>query len=300
MSAQAAENKNEKHYLTIVAGIVIALIFLFYMFTFSVPIGRLAVKTEFGKPKTPITRPGLYFKIPVVNNVRPFDAKIQVSEDRFEETMTRDQQTVIIMAYILWRIDEPLKFLNAVGTLEEGEDFLKQLVRVKKNAVFGNHDLSELVSTDPDKLKYDETEEEILNAVNGLARENYGIAVKQIGIKRLSLPEGITRSVFERMMAERKKFADDLRSKGEGEAAGIMARTNRDVEHILSRSQALALKSYEVFAENPELSNFLKKIDALKEAFKERATLILYGDAPPFDLLNKEPKISGPEPETSE
>ena len=119
MSAQAAENKKEKHYLTIVAGIVIALIFLFYMFTFSVPIGRLAVKTEFGKPKTPITRPGLYFKIPVVNNVRHFDAKIQISEDRFEETMTRDQQTVIVMAYILWKIDKPLRFLNAVGTLEE-------------------------------------------------------------------------------------------------------------------------------------------------------------------------------------
>jgi len=303
MSADSKIEKKEKHYLTLVTGIVIALIFLFYMFSFTVPYGQVAVLTFFGKPAKPITQPGLYFKIPLVHKVHKYDARPQVSEDVPEETTTKDKMDIIVEAYIIWNINDPLKFLKTLGTLEEAESNLRDIVRTKKTAVFGRHQLNELVSVNPEELKYDEIENEMLQQLKKSEISNWGIDVSYVGIKRLALPEKITEKVFARMKAERKRLEDDLLSQGQSEAEKITALAGEEEQLILAAAESAAkqiraegvreaAEYYKVFQANPQLANFLKRIEALKELLKEGSTVIIDTSAPPMDLLEGKPEIS--------
>ena len=303
MSNDASVPTQEKHYITLITGIVIALIFLFYMFSFTVQYGEVAVLTRFGKPVKSITEPGLNFKIPLVHKVHKYDARPQVSEDRIEQTYTRDKKTIIIEAYIIWRVDDPLEFLKTMGSLEEARSNLSEIVWTKKTAVIGQHDLTELISTSVKEPVYDQIESEILNEVRKSEISNWGIDVAYVGIKRFALPEKITPKVFARMKAERKQIEDDLLSKGESEAARIMANADSDPELIIAQAEATAKRIssegvseaagyYEKFKENPELAIFLKKIEVLKKTLKENTTIILDTNTQPLDLLNNKPEIS--------
>ena len=162
----------------------------------------------------------------------------------------------------------------------------------------GKHPFSHFVSTDKKELKFGEIEQEMLTAIQPSALSNYGIDIKFLGIKQLKLPESVTQKVFDRMIAERQREIDNLRSQGEAQAIGIRSaadlerdriRATADAEAtaIKGQADAAAAKSYAAFEQNPSLAIFIRDLRALEEVTKDRTTLILDERTRPFNLLTR-------------
>lgn len=299
----------KRHPLTLATGIVVAFIFLCLLFLFQVRQTEVAVVTWFGKPARSLTEPGAYFRLPwPFQTVHKFDKRIHNFERKFEQTMTRDANNLIATAFIGWRITDPRLFLNRFnGDVAKAENTLEGLVRDAKNAVIGLHPLRDFISPDPNQVKFDQIEQEMLAYLQDRAREAYGIEVVMVGIKQLGLPESITGKVFERMKAERERMAKSIRAEGESRARVIKAEAEQKRQEILAQAQfeattiraqaeAEAAKSYAVFEQNPELAIFLFGVEALPKALKEKTTLIVDPDTPPLNLLRGEaiPRRSAP------
>src|SRR5262249_54905131 len=156
--------------------------------------------------------------------------------------------------------------------------------------------LVDFLSPDAEGNKFVDIEKEFLTVVQSqVSLNNYGLKIDFLGIKRLGLPQNVTASVFERMQAERKRLADKSQYEGEAEAQTIRAEAERkaavvradasaQATAIRGKGEAEAAKSLTVFQQNPELANFIFRLNALENALKEKSTLILDQHTPPFDL----------------
>lgn len=293
----------KKNLPTLITGGVLLVIFLLLLFTFQVRQTDVAVVTRFGKVNRAITDPGFNFRLPwPIEKVYKFENRIQSFERKFEQTTTRDGRPLLITVFIGWRIAKPQLFLERFdrGDYVKAEQTLENLVRDTKNGVLGQHPFSDLISTDPEKLKFDQIESEMLASIKARAENEYGIEVKLLGIKQLGLPEGVTAAVFNRMRAERQVLVSRYKSEGEAEGRKIKAEADSKAQallagaaaretEILGQAVAEAAKHLEVFEQNPELASFLFSMRALKASLAERTTLILDQQTPPFDMLQKRP-----------
>lgn len=287
----------KKNITLIIFGVVIAALFVLLQMVFIVRQGEVAVVTMLGKPVRAVTDAGLYARWPwPVQRVYPFDNRVRTLEGSFEETQTADGKNVLVSVYAGWRIAEPVKFLERVGTTERAEQNLDGLIRTYKNASVGQLKFGQLVNTEAAQLKYDELEQQLLAAVQAPAKERYGIELGFVGVRRVGLPESVTASVFERMRAERQELADRYKSEGQGEAIKIRAQADSERDQLLAKAEAEARKlraegdaaaaqHYQVFAKNPELATFLRKLEVMQETLKEKSTVVLSSDTEPFDLL---------------
>ena len=284
--------------LNFLVGAVLLLIFAMMLFAFQVRRTETALVTTFGKPARTIADPGLYWKAPwPIQKVQKFDNRIQNFEGRFEETLTQDGKNLMVLVYAGWKISNPTMFRNSFNdSVTDAEKRLEDLVRSEKGAVVGTHPFADFISPDEKKLKFVEIENEMLERIRKPAAERYGIDVVFLHIKKLGLPESITEKVFERMKAERQKFVDKLKAEGDGRAIDIRSEADSDriktlaqaearVIELRGSAEAEAAKYYEIMEKNPELAIFLQKLNTLEQTLKERSTLILDGQTPPFDLL---------------
>jgi membrane protease subunit HflC len=266
--------------------------------------GEAVLVTRFGQPLRAATEPGLHWKLPW-----PIDEKIELEMRRrvFEtghtEMLTRDKKNVIVRTFLVWRIADPLVFTQAVGDAE-ADDKLQGLVTNAEISTLGEHDLSALVSTNPKDLQVNEIEAELLAATAPLAHDSYGIAVEQVRIERLSLPEENVGAVFEQMQAERNRFAVQYKAEGEKEssrihseadleAAQIRAKGSEEVARIKGESAALVAKIYaEAHHVDPELYKFTRSLESLKALTGSSSTVILRTDSEPFSLLEGKPAVN--------
>jgi len=292
--------------LAIVA--VILLVLFFTMFAYQVRENEQVVLTRFGQPVRTDAEPGLYFKWPVpVETVNRFDTRLAFFESRPSETLTQDKRNVIVFVFAAWKIEDPLKFLQTIGTRDNAKVKLDGLVVNAKNEVLGQYDFAQLISTNPENVKLNEIEQRMTGKVARDAQENYGIAVRQVGINRLGLPASNTDFVFGRMRAERAKIAARYRSEGEREADEIRANTDAEITVLLAEAsekaaitrgeaEAEAARLYaEAYQADPQLYEFLRKLQALKEVTRSNTTLMLDTSTPPFDILQQAP-VSTPGP----
>jgi modulator of FtsH protease HflC len=282
-------------------GAVIAGLFVLLQLIVIVRQGEVKVVTTFGKPVRALREPGLYFRGPwPVQGVHPFDNRTRVLQGSFEETLTEDGKNVLVSLYAGWRIREPIRFLERVGTLKQAEGNLDGLLRTYKNAVIGQFPFANLVSVDPARLQLGEAESRILAAVKEQAENRYGIEVQFVGVRRIGLPESITQSVFERMKAERQVLADRYKAEGDGESIRIRAQADSERDKLLARAEAdakrlraagdaEAAQYYQVFEKDPDLAMFLRKLEVMEETLKEKSTVILSADTEPYDLLRGKP-----------
>ncbi len=296
-------NRRAWSYLAI--GLLLVALFVFTQTLVIVREGEAVVRTLFGRPDATLDRAGLYPRWPwPVHRVYRFDTRMQTLEGIFEQTLTRDGKNVIVLLYAGWRIEDPLRFLDRVGTHPEAERNLNGLLSNYKHAAIGRVPFSGLVNTDPSALRLAAVEETILEAARPEAAERYGIELAHVGIRKLSLPEAITEQVFERMRAERAEAAERYRAEGEAEALRIRAEADSLRERRLSEADAqarmlraegdaLAAESYRVFAEDPELAMFLRKLDVLEQVLGPNATVVLSAETEPFDLLRAVPRAAG-------
>jgi membrane protease subunit HflC len=292
-----------KRNLTILVGALLIVIFVLLLFVFQVRTTEVAVVTTFGKATRPIIEPGPYLKWPwPIQNVTHFDKRIHNFESKFEQVLTPDGYSLLIMVYIGWNISQPDVFFPRFnGSIPQAEENLEGLVRNAYSGVVGKHPFSHFISTDEKELKFVDIEQEMLKRIQDDAKASgYGIDIKFLGIKKLGLPESVTQLVFERMQSERKlkenaikfegeRLAENIRSSANLASAKILAEADSEATRIRSLGELQALKSYEVFQQNPELASFLLKLTGLELFLKDRTTLILDEGTPPLDLLKVQP-----------
>lgn len=269
--------------------------------------GEAVVVTTFGRvDSAPWTRAGLYLRWPwPVQSLHRFDARLQVLEGGHEQTLTRDGRPVTMALFATWRITDPAKFLERVGTLDRARRNLNGLLAHWRNAVVGRYEFEALVCPDPTSLKLDAIESEILAGAGPDAYERYGMEVSAVGIRALGLPPAILERVYERMRAERAALAEAYRAEGEAEAARLRAEAEARREQQLAQADAEALRlraegdaaaaeAYRVFEQDPDLALFLRKLQVFEQTLGRRATVILGTDSPPFDLLASPPASGSP------
>ncbi len=287
---------------------VIFLVMVIYLVTFQVRETESAFVTRFGKPVRQKTDAGLYFKWPTpIEQVHKFDSRMRVLEAELGETTTSGTVPIIVNTYVVWRVAEPLKFLNAVKTVENAESKLRNQINDTQNRVIGQHAFGEFVNSDPEKIKFDQIQAQMLADLQGPALKDYGIEIKTLGIKQLKISAEVTKQVFERMKAERQRRTDATISEGDAEAGRIRAEANMKRDVLLAAAEARAktvrgqgdadaAKYYKMLEEDPQLAIFLRNIEAFVATLKERATIIIPADADPFRLLMGMPSLQPSKP----
>ena len=293
--------------VTFAVGLIILIIFGSISFFFQVRQNEVAFLTTFGKADEAVIKPGLRFKLPwPIQKVHRFDARVHNFEGKFEEVQTRDQRNVLALVYVGWRVADPQKFNRSFpGGVDDAKRDLESLVRSAKNAAVGRHDFSDFINTDPAQLKFEAIEKEMLDQIAPNAKEKFGMEVKFLGIKRLGFPESVTQKVFERMKEERQRLVKQFEGEGDREANIIRSEADRKRSELLAKAEAEATtlrgqaeaeaaKAYKTLEQNPELAVFLQKLASMEQVSKERATLILDQNTPPFDLLRGNNSIVRP------
>jgi modulator of FtsH protease HflC len=281
-----------------IIGSAVAVVILMSSMMYSVPEGRVAVVTLFGKPVRVAQNAGLKAKLPLpFERVIMLDARSRLYETRLTETLTKDKKNVILVTYAIWKVADPVRFVEAVAGIEGAEAKLDGVVTNAKNAVLGNYDFEALVSHEPDKQKLDSIEKDMLTDVQSEASSRYGINVVQIGLQRLSLPEENVRYVFDQMKAERAQYAAKFRAEGEKEAAKVRADTDLEAaklraegeekaEEIRGNAEAEAAKIYaSAHKLDPEFYKFLRSLDSMDKMLGKNSTVVLDTDTPPFNVL---------------
>lgn len=287
---------------------VIFSVLVLYLVLFQVRETESAFITRFGKPleDREITKPGLYLKWPTpIERVHRFDARMRVLDAPPTETTTRGAVPIIVTSYVVWRVAEPLKFLNAVGTIADANDAIRYRLSNAQNRVIGQYTFSEFVNSDPQKIKLAQIQAEMLKDLQEPARNDYGIEIKTVGIKQLKISEDVTKEVFERMRAERRRRTELTISQGNAEAttirsdadakkAALLAAAEGRAKAIRGQGDAEAAQYYKMLQESPELALFLRNLEALLTTLKERATLVIPADAEPFRYLREMPLPEAP------
>lgn len=290
----------KKNPLTLATGAVVVLIFAAMLFAFQVRKTEVVIVTTLGKYSRSITEPGLNFRLPwPIQNVHRYDNRIRNLEKKYEQTTTADGRIIVIEVFMGWRVKDPRKFLELFGDDEaSAERNLEIQLRTAKNNTVGNHPLADFISVDPQSLKFDALEREMLTEVQA-GTAGFGVEIVMLGVKQIGLPESITTKVFERMKAERERLVKQFQGEGEKESISIrseadlkreqiLAEADGRAKQILGEAEAQAAKQLKTFEKNPELAVFLLKLDALEQSLKERATLVLDPRTPPFDLLQQQ------------
>jgi len=291
----------KRNVLTLVVGALLLVIFFLLLFVFQVRKSEVAVVTRFGAPVRDQTQPGAYFKWPwPIEKVSKFDQRCQSFEDdKLDEMQTKDNYIILTLVYVGWRIQDPKVFFPTFpgGSIAEAEKRMKSLVRTAKGTVIGRHPLGDLVNTDASQLKFDEMEQEIKDIVQQqVVTNHYGIRIEFLGLKKLQLPESVTKDVFERMKSEREVLASKSQAEGDRDAQNLRSEANRKASDLLAEAEARAkeirtkgeveaTKSLAVFQQNPGLANFLFRLEAVEAALKDRSTLLFDQHVPPFDLF---------------
>lgn len=283
--------------------VLIVIVLGLFFVSFQVRETEKALVTTFGKPTRSIEEPGLYWKWPSpIQVVYKFDSRGRLYEGLMEETTTKGGEPIIVTSYIVWKIGDPLQFLESVHDSKGAEEHIRSLLRNTQNEIIGQHYFSEFVNSDPAKVQFEKIEIEMLASLEAHAMSDYGIEIKAVGIKQLGVSEKVTKDVFERMKADRKRKTETILAEGKAEATKIktdaeskrtelLAVVEAEAKAIRGSGDAEAAKYYKLLEADPELAMFLRDIEALKKILKEKTTIVLGAETEPIKLLKGIPDI---------
>lgn len=260
---------------------------------FSVHLTQTAVLIELSKPKDIITEPGLYFKIPVLQKVRYFSKQLLDNDSPPTEVITRDKKNLLIDNFSLYRIVDPLKFLETVRTENGARSRLDDIVYSELRVEIGTHDLMDVVTENRNLIMAKVTEQSNIKAAE------YGIEMADVRIKRVDLPPEIANSIFNRMRTERQRIAMEYRSEGKEESTKIRAQTDKEKtiliaeaykqeQTIRGQGDGLSTKIYaDSFSKDPKFYNFIRSMEAYKKSLRTGTTILLSEDSEFLNFLNK-------------
>jgi membrane protease subunit HflC len=267
--------------MVVIAAIVGLIVLSLAMFT--VDQRQSAIVLRFGEIITVVTKPGLYFKVPLVDSVRFFDMRIQTFEtSEPERFITSEKKNVLVDYFVKWRISEVKQYYISVGGDESrAQTRLLQTINDSLRAEFGKRTIHDVVSGERDK---------IMDLMRERANEDakkIGVQVLDVRLKRVDLPQDVSESVYRRMEAERKKVANELRSTGAAESEKIRADADRQREVILAEAYGEAQKIKgegdakasaiyaRAFEESPEFYSFYRSLEAYRQSFKNKSDVLV-------------------------
>ena len=210
--------------------IIIAVGALAFLSMFIVKETNQAIVLQFGDPKRIITKPGLNFKIPFIQNVVFLDTRILNLDTPPEEVIASDQKRLIVDAFARFRIVDPLKFYISVGKERVARSRLATIINSRLRNVLGQQELQTLLSKDRTKQMA-----LIQEGVNTEA-ESFGIKIIDVRIKRADLPQANSDAIYRRMQTEREREAKEFRAKGAEMAVTITSTADKDVSVILANA----------------------------------------------------------------
>ncbi len=242
-----------------------------------------AVMLQFGELVNSDIEPGLHAKIPWVNNVRKFDARIQTEDATPQRFLTLEQKALDVDSYAKWRIVDVGQFyVSTRGNVGTAGSLLAQRINDGLRDQIGARTLIEVVAGERDQLMLDLTAE-----LNETTASDIGIEVIDVRVKRIDLPDDVRSSVYDRMITERNREAQEIRSRGDELAIGIRADADRqvviyeaeayrDAEKIRGEGDATATAIYaEAYSKDEEFFAFTRSLNAYRETFSTKNDVLL-------------------------
>jgi membrane protease subunit HflC len=288
-----------KNALRIVIPATLVVLVLLVMSFFMVDVTETAVVTQFGNPVAVVTEPGLRTKIPFVQRVRRFDARLQVLEPQQSEFLTKDKKNVIVNYFAVWKIADPLQYFRALPSDAAARSQLTDVISSEVGAALASVPFGELISTQSESRRLEAVVGAIHETIAGPVREKFGVEVVDFDIQRLAFPDQNRRSVFERMRAERERLSRGYRSQGEEEARKIRAEADREESRILSEAyekaeilrgegEAQATRIFgDAISQDPEFYEFTRTLQAYRTFLDDQTTIILPSDSELMRLLTE-------------
>ncbi|MGH8677223.1 MAG: protease modulator HflC [Burkholderiales bacterium] len=277
---------------------VVALLILASLSLFTVDQRQQAIVFRLGEVVSIMTEPGLYAKIPLVDNVRLFDIRIHtVDGDEPERFLTSEKKNVLVDSFVKWRILDVQQYYVSVGGDETRARIrLLQQVNDSLRAEFGKRTIHEVISGERDKIM-----ELMREKVDDDARK-IGVQVLDVRLKRVDLTQEVSVAVYRRMEAERKRVANELRSTGFAEAEKIRADADREREIIIAHAyrdaqrkkgdgDAKATAIYaRAFDQDPEFFAFYRSLEAYRESFRNKGDLLILEPGSDFFKYLRSPR----------
>lgn len=290
--------------LALVVGVVIAAVIV-RASTFVVDQRQFAIVFQLGQITRVITEPGLYFRLPLVQNVEYQDRRIlTIDTPVADRVQTAEKKNLLIDSFVRWRISDPRAFRVSFPVGERAaEERISTLVRDALNYAVNRRTVNEITSRQREKAM-----EEIRLAVQE-ATKGLGVEIVDVRLKRIDFVPEISESVYRRMEAERKRVANEQRATGSAEGEKIradadrqrevlLAEAYRDAQKIKGDGDAKASALYaQAFGQNPEFAQFYRSLDAYRASFRNRNDVMVIDQSSDFFKYMKGPNGGKPVPQ---
>jgi modulator of FtsH protease HflC len=305
-----------KH-IVIIALVILGFIVLFGS-VFILNETEQAIVTQFGKPVGgPRTEPGLNFKIPIIQKAQYFDKRYLKWDGDPNQVPTQDKKFIFVDTYARWVITDPLQFFIRLRDERSGQSRLDDILDGETRNAVASHVLLDLVrSSNREPEVYEDYLEEIeeleeiavgRERIEALILQNANIRTADLGIrvldfrfKRMNYVDEVRRNVYDRMISERNRIADQFRSEGQGEARRISGSKERDLARISSEAiresevirgkadaeaTAIYASAYNKSPQARELYTFLRSMEALEKSFDKETSIIITTDSELYRFL---------------
>jgi membrane protease subunit HflC len=252
--------------------IVLAAGFLVYSTFFIVKETHQAIVLQLGEPKKVYKDAGLYWKIPLLQNVQLIDKRVLEIDAPAEEVIALDQKRIIVDAYAKFIITDPLKFYISVGNERVAQSRLSSIINAKIRGVLGKENLVNLISNERTKLMNKITKDVAEEA------KDFGINVIDVRIRRADLPSANSEAIFKRMQTERTREAKEFRAEGfelgqtikstaDKEVSIILAEARKTSQILRGEGDGLRNKIFaEAFGRDPEFFSFYRAMQSYEKS----------------------------------
>ena len=272
---------SNKSLTALIVGVVLAIVLWnsFYI----VSQTERAVMLRFGRIVEPDVKPGLHMKIPYVNSVRKFDARLMTLDSTTSRFLTLEKKALMVDSYAKWRVDDAERFYTATSGMKQiADERLARRLEAALRDQFGKRTLHESVSGQRDELMA-----QVTNTLNRAAQQELGIEVVDVRVKGIDLPREVNRSVFERMSSEREREAREHRATGLELAVGIradadrqrrvlLAEAFREAEELRGDGDAQAAAIYAAaYGQDQEFYAFHRSLQAYRESFANKEDVLV-------------------------
>jgi len=269
---------------------------LVYLSAFTVNQWEVAIKLQLGEIVDTNYEPGLHWQIPIVNNVKTFDGRIQTMDSRPERFLTSEKKDVIVDYFAKWRISNVAQFFRSTGGSDEKTArLLQERINTSLRDEFGKRTVQEVVSGERAEIM------QLLTKDADTKAAELGVEILDVRVKQIDLPPEVSDSVYQRMRAERERVARDLRAKGaeaaekiranaDRERVVIVADAYREAEQTRGEGDAKASEIYaNAYKQDDEFYSFYRSLNAYKNSLGGNGdVMVLKPDSDFFRYLNNQ------------
>jgi membrane protease subunit HflC len=301
-------------------------LFLLFLSAYTVNQAEQVIITQFGRPiGDPITDPGLHFKLPFVQDVNRFDKRYLAWDGPMVEMSTKDKTYLQVDTFARWRITDPMRYYLRLRDERSAQSRLEDILGSETRTAIARHELIEVVRTDkgrkpmqdetlagaagestlgmlrPIRVGRQQIEQGIFRAAQPKLAE-FGIELLDVRFKRINYNQQVLERIYQRMISERLQIAQRFRSEGEGEAARINGKKERDINEIESaaykrvqeihgdadaKATAIYARAYTQKPEAADFFKFSKSMETYRKIVNGDATIVLSTGSDLFELLKR-------------